>query len=124
MIESGGCGWITASALPSRSRCPTSVPFGSVSIFSPGFGVNAIFSSSSSSQWMSSHGTPYSNLRSPLASSDSVVWNERMATRLPFSSAGVRIGESARTKNSPQLNSRRGKIGTPVIGSLRSIAIR
>ena len=37
---------------------------------------------------MSSHGTPYSNLRSPLASSDSVVWNERIATRLPARSAG------------------------------------
>ena len=59
-----------------------------------------------------------------MASSDSVVWNARMATRLPLRSAGVVNGESARTKNSPALNSRRGKIGTPVIGSLRSIAIR
>ena len=65
------------------------MPSGSFSILMPGFGVNAIFSSSSSSQWMSSHGTPYSNLRSPLASSDSVVWNARIATRLPLRSAGV-----------------------------------
>jgi hypothetical protein len=53
-----------------------------------------------------------------------VVWNARIATRLPLRSAGDFNGESARTKNSPALNSRRGKIGTAVIGSFRSIAIR
>ena len=80
-------------------------------------------SSEDTIQRILSHGTPYSNLRSPSASTDMVVWKVRRMTRLPIRSAGAAMPEAALTKIWFCENSRRGKAGMPTNGSPRLTAM-
>ena len=80
-------------------------------------------SEASVTQLIFSHGTPYSDFRSPSASTDMVVCMLRTATRLPIRSSGSSMPEASLTKMWFWLNRRRGNTGIAVIGTPREVAM-
>ena len=89
----------------------------------PGGGSNCTGSSEVVTHVTPSSGTPYSLPRSPFANTESVVWNERSATRLPMRSCGPRMPDCVLTYICDWLNSRRGKTGMAVSGAPRAFAM-
>ena len=109
----GGCGWIIMARSPATSasgalgssimvRLAASLPGQSTS------------SRLMVCQRISRHGTPYSKARSPLASTDMVVWKLRQHTFRPIRSAGTSMPALTLTNMWFWLNRRRGNTGVAV----------
>ena len=73
----------------------------------------------SMTQLISRHGTSYSDCRSPLASTERVVWNVLSPTFLPMRSLGDSMPASTLTHICDRLNRRRGNTGMALMGMPR-----